>query len=315
MNHLPGSPASMTAASTPLRLMKVTRLEPRIPSVDASAARQAAIVSVRAKWPFGDVICAVGRTDCGACSAIAGSTSRISSIVAAWCRMWQSSPIATACAHSPNTSMGPRAASAASKPGATSSANTRWRRIASALPTPSQNASPGPSQNGDHASTPLSSSRTTHTAIDGEMTPVIAPGGPERVAGGDLDIAAREPGLGVGGIGRPSLEQARADDRVALRRAHALPRDRRARVQHEPAVETRDVVDGQAGAHEHRAGRLKPRHGELVRGLHVVARQGGEQADVGGVARRRGAPVDRLDRDVLRPQGLRHEVQARCGDA
>ena len=76
---------------------------------------------------------------------MAGRASRSSSMVVAWWRMWQSSPIAIPWAHRANASIGPFARSAAAKPGAMPSASTRCRRIASGEPTPSQNASPGPS--------------------------------------------------------------------------------------------------------------------------------------------------------------------------
>ena len=62
--------------------------------------------------------------------------------------MWQSSPIAMPWAQRAKTSIGPSARSAAANPGATASAIVRWRRIASGEPTPSQNASPGPSLKG-----------------------------------------------------------------------------------------------------------------------------------------------------------------------
>ena len=94
MNHRSGSPAICTAASTPLRLMKTTRLESGVPWMPASAARAEAMLTVSAKWPLTPSIRAVGRTLCGALSAIAGSTWRSRSIVVAWWRMWQSSPIA-----------------------------------------------------------------------------------------------------------------------------------------------------------------------------------------------------------------------------
>ena len=116
-----------------------------MPWMPASAARAQAIVMVRAKWPLAASIRAVGRTLRGACSAMAGSVWRSSSIVVAWWRMWQSSPIAMPWASSAKPSIGPSARSAAAKPGATASARVRCRRIASAEPTPSQKASPGPS--------------------------------------------------------------------------------------------------------------------------------------------------------------------------
>ena len=79
---------------------------------------------------------------------MAGSTWRSRSIVVAWWRMWQSSPIAMPWAQSAKASIGPSARSAAAKPGAMPSAMIRWRSIAAGVPRPSQKASPGPSFKG-----------------------------------------------------------------------------------------------------------------------------------------------------------------------
>ncbi len=89
--------------------------------------------------------------------------------------MWQSSPIAMPWAQRPNASIGPSARSAAAKPGATISAIVRWRRMASGEPIPSQNASPGPSFIGLYPTPPPTSSRAAQQAMDGEITPHMAP--------------------------------------------------------------------------------------------------------------------------------------------
>ena len=125
--------------------MKTSSDDPGVPRIPASAARAAAIVTVRAKCPLACSSRAVGSTLRGARSAIAGSTWRSSSMVVAWWRMWQSSPIAMPWAHRAKTSTGPSARRAAANPGATASAMVRWRRIDSAEATPSQKASPDPS--------------------------------------------------------------------------------------------------------------------------------------------------------------------------
>ncbi len=83
MNQRSGRPAICTAASVPLRLMNTTRLDAGVPWMPASAARAAAMVTVRAKCPLAASSRAVGSTLCGARSAIAGSTWRRSTIVVA----------------------------------------------------------------------------------------------------------------------------------------------------------------------------------------------------------------------------------------
>jgi hypothetical protein len=145
VNQRSGRPAICTAASTPLRLMNTTTLDPGVPWIPISAARAAAIVTVRAKWPLALSRRAVGSTVSGACSAMAGSVWRSSTMVVAWWRMWQSSPIAMPWAFRAKASIGPSARSAAANAGATASAIRRWRSIAAGDPTPSQKASPEPS--------------------------------------------------------------------------------------------------------------------------------------------------------------------------
>ena len=63
--------------------MKTTRLDAGVPWIPASAARAAAIVTVRAKCPLAASSRAVGSTLRGARSARLGSTWRSSSIVVA----------------------------------------------------------------------------------------------------------------------------------------------------------------------------------------------------------------------------------------
>ena len=183
MNQRSGRPAIWTAALTPLRLMKTTRLDPAVPWMPISAARAAAMVTVRAKCPLAQRSRAVGSTVAGACSAIAGSVWRSRTIVVAWWRMWQSSPIAMPWASSAKASIGPSARSAAAKAGATASAIRRWRAIASGEPTPSQKASPEPSFIGLKPTPPPTSSRAAQQAIDGEMIPHIAPAASREWAG------------------------------------------------------------------------------------------------------------------------------------
>ena len=145
---------------------------------------------------------------------------------AAWLRMCSSSPICRPCAASPSTSTGPVRSSSPASTGPARSRRKRWRSTASSSPTPSQNVRPGPSLSVENARAPLASSSTTHTAIDGEHTPVIGPTWPCSLPLSSAHLAAGEQRRGAVAVGGPALEQARGDAARAAAgrttRSHAI---------------------------------------------------------------------------------------------
>ena len=114
----------------------------------------------------------------------------------------------------------------------------------------------------------------------------------------------------------PALQHQRALHGQALGAAHLRPGDRRTGVQHAMALQAGHQVARPPGADEHRPGGLQARDHLGVGRLHaVVPVERGEQGEVVGVPAGRRAPVDRLGREPLRPQGVGHEVQPGGGDA
>ncbi len=191
--------------------MNTTTLEASTPWMVERAARAPAIVIVRAKCPLSASSRATGATSSGTRSAMSGSTSRSSSMVVAWWRMWQSSPIAMPWAQRPKMSTGPWASSAAAKAGAIRSASSRWRAMEASEATPSQKASPGPSFSGLQERLPVSSSRASQTAMEGEMIPVMAPAAPSECAGASvISPRAAMPAATSRSAAQPSSTQAAA---------------------------------------------------------------------------------------------------------
>ena len=172
MNQRPGSPASCTAISVPLRDMSVTSVEPTAPAAASEAHLAAAMPRLRKKrW----LAVSFAATSSPPSAANAGSSRRHNRFVVAWLRMCSSSPICRPCAARSKTSIGPVRASSRARSGPAQSRRNRAPASASSSPTPNHSVRPGPSFNVENARTPAASSSTTHTGIDGEQTPVIGP--------------------------------------------------------------------------------------------------------------------------------------------
>ena len=152
--------------------MSDTTLAPGTPEPASSVHFEAAIVRLRKKCQFVERKRAAFSPPS---AAKPGSRSRMSRLPVAWLRMCSSSPWCRPCAASLKISIGPDRSMSRPMSGPRSSRKKRRRSIASSASVPNHSVLPAPSLNVENARAPDPSSSTTHTGIDGEHTPVIAP--------------------------------------------------------------------------------------------------------------------------------------------
>lgn len=129
------------------------------------------------------------------------------------------------------------------------------------------------------------------------------------MGGTQFDLTATEQLEGGVLIGGPPLEDARTRGGQTLWRAHALPGDRGTRVEDGALAQIGDAVTRSSDADEHGTGGLETVERQAVGGLHAVAGQVDEQANVVRVAARGRSPVDALDVDALNAEGLVHQFE------
>ena len=237
VNQRPGSPATCSPMSVPLRDMSVTSDDPAVPAAASDAHFAAAMTRFRKKWWLP---ASTAATSSPPSAAKAGSSWRQSRFAVAWLRMCSSSPICSPWAARSRTSIGPVRSSRRASSGPARSRRKRARSTASSSPTPNHSVRPGPSLSVEKARAPVPSSSTTQTGIEGEQTPVIGPTWPCSLPQRRRTSPTSRRSCASERIGGPALEQAGRHQRAALRIAHALPVDRRPRVQQRPALEPVD---------------------------------------------------------------------------
>ena len=269
VNHRPGSPATCSPMSVPLRDMSVTSVDPAVPVAASDAHFAAAMTRFRKKrW----LPASTPATSSPPSAAKAGSSRRQSRFVVAWLRMCSSSPICSPWAARSRTSIGPVRSSRRASSGPARSRRKRARSIASSSPTPNHSVRPGPSLSVEKARAPEPSSCTTQTGHRGRADAGHRPDVAELVAAAQAHLADVQPLLRLGAIGGPALEQAGRHQRAALRIAHALPVDRRPRVQQRPALEPVDHLTGRGDGQHVRARAFERAQRRRVGRLHRARR-------------------------------------------
>ena len=222
----------------PLRLMKTTRLDAGVPWIPARAARAAAIVIVRAKWPLAAEQPRGGQHAAG---RALGHGSAAPGAAAAW--SW---PGGACGSRRPSRCPGrrgrtrrsgrPRAARPRS-PGATASAIVRWRRIGLGGADPQPERLAGAVVEGAVAHPAARPRRGRPSRPSTARSPRTSPR--PRRGSGRARAARRRAATSRGGVLRrraPSPRRRTAPQhRVALGRAHQLPLHRRPGVEHQCA--------------------------------------------------------------------------------
>ena len=188
--------------------------------------------------------------------------------------------------------------------GPRSSRKKRRRSIASSASVPNHSVLPAPSLNVENARVPDPSSSTTHTGIDGEHTPVIAPTWlfslPDARPISPVSIISRARSR----LRAQPSNRRGGDERAALRIGEPVRLDRRAGVDQRAALaqHRQDVArggDADGARAEHASIRSTTARLASATVAPWTPQRRSSARDRLGIARRRRAPVDVDDRRVL----------------